>query len=112
MEDEHPEGISVEDVQALNSSKWADRDAKIMLGILEDWYFDEDTRKQKYAKDYINLLNQVFARIVAIAKALKMPYVNFKQVKSSLLSQQEFKFKEEEFFPFPLYVAANPDRIW
>jgi hypothetical protein len=109
LENENVDGISIEDVQKLVSSSMVDRDAKITLGILDDWYFDEKPERQQYAKEYISLLNRVFQHVVKLAQGLKAPHVNVKYIKSFLLEQREFKFKEEEFFPFPLYIAATPD---
>lgn len=99
--------ISIEDVQAVSSSKWTNRDAQITLGVLEDFYFDEDPQKKQYAQEYLELLNRVLQHAVKIGLSLGAGYVDLQQVKSYLLDQQGFKTKEEEFFPFPLYIAAN-----
>ncbi len=115
LEAEEPQlSISIEDVQRITSSSWGDRDAKITLGVLEDFYFDEDPQKKQYAIEYLELLNRVLAHVLQIVKALKIPHVNLNYIKASVLEQHEFRTKEEEFFPFPLYVAANqtPDGDW
>ena len=54
------------------------------------------------------------AYIVELANKLQIPYFDVKLIKNYLLEQSEFKFKIEEFFPFPLYVAAtrNTDGDW
>lgn len=106
--------ISIGDVQTAASSKWTNRDAAITLGVLEDFYFDDDPKKKQYAIDYIELLNQVLGHIIKISQGIGVPYVNFKLVKNYLLDQQGFKTTVEEFFPFPLYISANqnPDGDW
>lgn len=115
LEAEEPQiGISIEDVQSLLSSKWVNREAQITLGVLEDFYFDGDPQKKEYANEYLALLNRVLQHVVKIGLGLGAGYVDLKQIKSYLLSLSEFRTKEEEFFPFPLYVAANrtPDGDW
>src|SRR5258706_8075792 len=94
--------ISIEDVQKLVSSRWVNRDAAITLGVIEDFYFDDDPKKNQYAVQYIELLNEVLAYVIKISQGLGVPYVNFNLVKNYLLeNQQGFKTTIEEFFPFP-----------
>jgi hypothetical protein len=115
FESEEPQlSISIEDVQTSASSKWTNRDAAITLGVLEDFYFDADPKKQQYAQEYIDLLNRVLQHIIKIGAELGVGYVDLRIAKEHLLDQQGFKTNEEEFFPFPLYVAANktPDEDW
>ena len=101
-------------MQQLASSKWTNRDAQITLGVLLDFDFDEDPEKKSYAQEYLDLLNRVLQHLVQISMHLGAGYVDLKLVKGHLFDQRGFKTKEEEFFPFPLYVAANktPDGDW
>jgi len=107
-------GITIDDITASVSSKWGDRTAKITLGVIEDFYYSEDPKKQEYAREYIVLLNEVFSKVREIVDNLKIPYVNFKLVKSYLLELTEYRTKVDEFFPVPLYIAAtrNADGDW
>jgi len=107
-------GITIDDIATAVSSKWGDRTAKITLGVIEDFYFSEDPKKQEYARGYIELLNKVLAAVVQIVSNLKIPFVNFKLVKSYLLDLTEYRTNVEEFFPLPLYIAAtrNTDGDW
>ena len=107
-------GITIDDITASVSSKWGDRTAKITLGVIEDFYYSEDPKKQEYARGYIALLNEVFTKVKEIVSHLQIPYVNFKLVKSYLLELTEYRTKVDEFFPFPLYIAAtrNADGDW
>jgi len=107
-------GITIDDITAAVSSKWGDRTAKITLGVIEDFYYSEDPKKQEYARGYIALLNAVFSKVREIAVNLKIPYVNFKLAKEYLLDLTEYRTNVEEFFPFPLYIAAtrNADGDW
>lgn len=107
-------GITIDDIVAAASSKWGDRTAQITLGVIEDFYYSEEPEKQRYAREYIDLLNKVLVVVGQIVGNLKIPYVNFKLVKSYLLGMTEFRTKVEEFFPFPLYIAAtrNADGDW
>lgn len=106
--------ISIEDIQKVTASSWGDRDAKITLGVLEDFYFDDDPEKRQYAVEYLELLNRVLQHVLKIVESLKVPHVNLNYIKSSIIEQHEFRSKEDDFFPFPLYVAANqtPDGDW
>ena len=54
-------------------------------------------------------------KVIKLTKNLNVPHINIKFIKNNLLEQQgEFKFKVEEFFPFPVYVSAKPnvDGYW
>jgi hypothetical protein len=103
------ENISIDDVNALVSSKWTSRDAISLLKTIEAFYYSDKPEEKGWAEDYLNLLNKVFVYIVELAKKLNVPHVNEKMIKGYLLDQSEFKFKMEEFFPFPIYIAATPN---
>lgn len=108
------ENITIEDVVNSATSRWKDREAKIVLSIIEDYFYSEEPDKQRVANEYIELLNQVFSLGVKIAENLKVPFVNLRILKDYLLSVHEFKTKVEDFFPLPLYIAAtkNADGDW
>lgn len=105
--------ISIDDVVNLASSKWCPRDCVSLLRTVEAFYYG-DEEKKGWAEDYINLLNKVLAFIIELSKNLNVPHVNVRLVKNYLLEQQEFKFKMDDFFPFPIYIAAtkNTDGDW
>jgi hypothetical protein len=103
------ENISIDDVNALVSSKWTSRDAISLLKTIEAFYYSDKPEEKGWAADYLNLLNKVFAYIIEVVKKLNIPHVNEKMIKGFLLDQSEFKFKMEEFFPFPIYVSATPN---
>jgi hypothetical protein len=101
--------ITIDDVAALLSSRWVNRDSVSLLKTVDAFYYSDKEEERGWAKDYLNLLNKVLAYIIELARNLKVPHVNVKLIKSYLLDQSEFKFKPEEFFPFPLYIAATPN---
>lgn len=103
------ENISIDDVNALVSSKWTSRDAISLLKTVEAFYCSDKPEEKGLAEDYLNLLNKVFAYIIELAKKLNVPHVNERMIKGYLLDQSEFKFKMEEFFPFPIYVSSTPN---
>lgn len=103
------ENISIDDVNALVSNKWTSRDAISLLKTIEAFYYSDKPEEKGWAEDYLNLLNKVFAYIIELAKKLNVPHVNARMIRGYLLDQSEFKFKMEEFFPFPIYIAATPN---
>lgn len=109
LEEESRLNITIDDVESLLRSRWVDRDAVSLLKTLETFYYSEKEEERGWANDYINLLNKVMARVLEIAKQLGVPHVSGGFIKSRLLDESEFKFKMENFFPFPLYIAATPN---
>lgn len=101
-------GISIDDVMGLASSRWCPRDCSSLLKTVEAFYYG-DEEKRGWAEDYINLLNKVMEFVIQLATKLNVPHVNVRLIKNYLLEQNEFKFKAEEFFPFPIYIAATPN---
>lgn len=114
LEEESKLNISIEDVEALLRSRWVSRDAVSLLKTLEAFYYSDKEEEQGWAKDYLILLNRVMEHVLNIAKRLGVPHVSLGYIKSRLLDESEFRFKMEEFFPFPLYIAAsvNADGDW
>ena len=114
---ESPQSITIDDVMDIVSNsraKWAFRDSLSLLRTLEQFYYSDKPEEKGWADDYLNLLNKVMAYGIEIANHLKIPYVDTNFFKTYLLDQSEFKIKPEEFFPFPLYIAAtkNSDGDW
>ena len=103
------ENINIDDVNALVSSKWTSRDAISLLKTIETFYYSDKPEEKGWAEDYLNLLNKVFTYILELVKKLNVPHVNEKMIRGFLLDQSEFKFKMEDFFPFPIYIAATPN---
>ncbi len=111
---ESKENITIEDVNDRVSSRWTPRDSLSLLKTLEAFYYSDKEEERGWVVDYLNLLNKVKEYVIAIANKLQIPYVNTTLIKNYLLEQSEFKTKPEEFFPFPLYIAAtrNTDGDW
>lgn len=107
--------ITIEDVESLIASKWTSQDVISLLRTIEEFYYSDNPKENGWAKDYLNLLNEVMTKVIKLTKNLNVPHINIKFIKNNLLKQQgEFKFKVEEFFPFPVYVSAKPnvDGYW
>jgi hypothetical protein len=102
-------GITIDDIEDLVSSRWVSRDAISLLKTIENFYYSDKPEEKGWAEDYLNLLNKVMSHALEIAKHLNVPHVSGRTIKSYLLDQSELKFKPEEFFPFPLYIAATPN---
>ena len=100
--------ISIDDVEKLLSSNMVDRDSLSVLRTIVDFYHSEDKNKQQDIIDYFYILNNAYNRIINIANSLKVPYFELNTIKKYLLSQNEFHFKVEEFFPAPLYISSSP----
>jgi hypothetical protein len=105
--------ITIDDISMLAHSKWCSRDCVSLLKTVEQFYHGDEKNKE-LAIEYINLLNKVMSYVIQITGNLDIPHINLKLIKNYLLEQQEFKFKMEEFFPFPIYIAAtkNTDGDW
>ena len=101
-------GITIDDVDRLVTDKYPNRDSISLLKTVEAFYYSGKEEEKGWATDYLNLLNKVMAYIMEIVKKLGLPYVDVKWIKERLLQQSEFKFKLEEFFPFPLYISSGP----
>jgi hypothetical protein len=114
LEEEQKLNITIDDVETLLRSRWVDRDAVSLLKTLEAFYYSDKPEEQGWAKDYLTLLNRVMEHVLNIAKRLGVPHVSVGYIKSRLLDQSEFYFKMDDFFPFPLYIAAsqNEDGDW
>jgi hypothetical protein len=114
LEEESKLNITIDDVESLLSSRWVNRDAVSLLKTLDAFYYSEKEEEQGWAKDYLILLNRVMEHVLNIAKRLGVPHVSVGFIKSRLLDESEFRFKLDEFFPFPLYIAAsvNDDGDW
>jgi|FAXJ01.1.fsa_nt_gi hypothetical protein len=114
LEEESKLNITIDDVESLLSSRWVNRDAVSLLKTVDAFYYSEKEEEKGWAKDYLTLLNRVMEHIFGIAKRLGVPHVSAGYIKSRLLDESEFKFKMEDFFPFPLYIAAtvNADGDW
>ncbi len=111
---ESDNNITIDDIMDRVSSKWASRDSLSLLKTIEAFYYSDKEEERGWAIDYLNLLNKMMAYIIELANKLQIPHFDVKFIKSYLLEQSEFKFKIEEFFPFPLYIAAtrNTDGDW
>lgn len=80
-----------------------------LLKTLEDFFYDEDSEKKRMAIDYLDLINRVGKQAYDLGKRIGIPYISVSNIKTYLLGQEEFKSRQEEFYPFPLYVSANPE---
>jgi hypothetical protein len=109
LEEESRLNITIDDVETLIRSRWVNRDSISLLKTLEAFYYSDKEEEQGWAKDYLILLNRVMEHVLNIAKRLGVPHVSGGFIKSRLLDESEFRFKMEEFFPFPLYIAATPN---
>lgn len=109
LEEEQRLSITIDDVDALLRSRWVNRDSVSLLKTLEAFYYSEKAEEQGWAKEYIDILNKVMRHVLEIAKNLGVPHVSAGYIKSRLLDESEFRFKMEDFFPFPLYIAATPN---
>jgi len=101
-------GITIDDVERLVSDKYPDRDSISLLKTVEAFYYSGKEEEKGWAMDYLNLLNKVLAYILETVKKLGLPHVDVRWIRDHLLKQSEFKFKLEEFFPFPLYISSGP----
>jgi len=101
-------GITIDDVLRLVSDKYPDRDSISLLKTVEAFYYSGKEEEKGWAVDYLNLLNKVMAYILEIVRKLGLPHVDVRWIRDHLLKQSEFKFKLEEFFPFPLYISSGP----
>ena len=111
---EGPQNITIDDVNALVSNRWGNRDAISLLKTLQAFYYSDKPEEKGWVEDYLNLLNKMMAYAITLGQNLGVPYVNVKSIRRYLLDQTDFKSKPEEFFPFPLYIAAtkNADGDW
>jgi hypothetical protein len=102
--------ITIEDIKKKleNSQQWYQRDYRSVLSVIVDFYDgSHGEENQKAIVGYINLLNQVGRKAIELTQ--EIPYVDVSYIAEVLLTQNEFHSKEEEFFPFPVYIAATPD---
>ena len=104
---DHPHAITIDDVDDLLVSGWANRDSVSLLKTLEAFYYSNNPTNKGWVEDYLMILNKVMDLAIQIAKNLKVPHYDVKFIKKYLLSQSEFHMKPEEFFPLPLYIAAT-----
>lgn len=101
--------ITIKDVEGRLSSRFIDREYASTLRTIENFYYSDDEENRKAILGYLSLLNIVGKQALQLTS--QIPYVDVGWIKQYLLSQSEFKTKEEEFFPFPVYVAANADEF-
>lgn len=100
--------ITIDDFEKIISKSKNFRDNLSLLKVIVDFYYSDDPKKKKDAEDYIQFLNKVGIRYLSIAEQLHLPHIDINSIKAYFLGQTEFSNKEEDFFPFPLYVSASP----
>jgi hypothetical protein len=104
--------IAIEDIIRVYDkvkTDWSAREYRSVLSVIVDFYDgSQGEENQKAIIGYINLLNQVGRKIINLTQ--EIPYVDIKWVRECLLMQNDFKSTEDDFFPFPVYIAANPDQ--
>jgi hypothetical protein len=98
--------ITIQDVDNLISSQRADRDSLSLLRTLHDFYRGDEDQKE-LVEGYLAMLNKIAKDVIALTT--NIPFVDVKSIKVYLLSQHDFHSKEDEFFPFPIYVSASPN---
>lgn len=102
------DNISIIDVENKLNKAYS-RSNKIHLDIILDWYYSDDESKRKNILEYIEILNQVFKIGIEIARKLNIPYFSRGELKNYLLSQEEYSYDIDSFFPLPLYVSSSPE---
>lgn len=101
--------ITFQDVETAwsNAEKYNMYDVLSTLRTLVDFYESDNPDERREAEQYIETLNKVKDTALALAAKLNIPYIDNTH-KSYLLGQSGFKFDVKDFFPYPLYISAEP----
>ena len=100
--------ITINDIEHKLDTAYS-RSNKIHLDIILDWYYSSDPKQVSDMKDYLAVLNKVFTHSLEIIKNLNIPFVSIRELKNYLLSQEEFTYEFDSFFPMPLYVSSSSE---
>ena len=74
--------ITIEDVESLIASKWTSQDVISLLRTIEEFYYSDNPKENGWAKDYLNLLNEVMTKVIKLTKNLNVPHINIKFIKN------------------------------
>ena len=111
--------ITIDDINdRISHLQSYEYDLASTLETLETLYYGENPEEKQMVVNYINLLNKVGNKVLEFGRRLRIPYIDERLIKLFLIEskgdERQLDFfplvaKEEDFFPFVIYVSSGPD---